>query len=320
MNQPITLSIIIVSWNTSEITCNCIDSIYSNTSEIDFEIIVVDNNSCDDSVAQIKQRFPEVIVIDNDHNAGFGKANNQGINTAKGEYVLLLNSDTIVLNDCLAKCIEYMESDLSVGVLGCKILNNDKTLQPSCSMFPSLTNKMIFTLGLHKIFPKNRFFGREKMTWWDSNDTREVNVVSGCFMMLRSDVIKLTKGFDERFFMYSEEIDWCLRISKHKWKIVYFHESEIIHLGGVSSIKYGSKRAIVNDASSVKFVFKHWPYWKCIVYIILMQIFYILRITFLLPMLIIKPKTYFQVYANHYTGLKNLIFFNKYLSDDFKGI
>ena len=234
-NSDMELSIIIVSWNTRQTTCDCIRSIYGQPSKVDYEVIVVDNASSDGSVDMVNREFPEVIIISNSENRGFAAANNQGIAVAQGRYVLLLNSDTIVLDGAIDKVVAFADTHPKAGITGCRVLNEDKTLQLSCFMFPSVLNMTLWITYLFKLFPRSRFFGRERMTWWDRDDVREVDVLTGCFMLVRRESLEQVGLMDERFFMYFEETDWCYRFKQEGWKVMFTPNAEIIHLGGASS-------------------------------------------------------------------------------------
>ncbi len=251
------LSIIIVNWNTCEVTCNCIQSVYEQTKEFSFEVIVIDNASSDRSVMEINKNFPEVIIIQNKNNLGFASANNQGIEIAKGKYILLLNSDTIVLDNALEKTIQFAESHPEAGLVGCKILNPDKTLQRSCFMHPSLLNMFISTLYLNQLFTNNKFFGRERMTWWDHNDTRYVEAIMGAFMLTRREALNEVGMMDNSFFMYAEETDWCYRFDKAGWKVIFTPDAEIIHLGGQSSKQVKPLMILQLRAGILQFIRKH---------------------------------------------------------------
>lgn len=231
----IDLSIIIVNWNTQDILKDCLDSVFEQTKAVSFEVIVVDNASSDDSVQMVKSEFPQVILIENAENCGFAAANNQGMQIAKGRYVLLLNSDTVVLDGAIQKTLAFADQHPEAAVVGCKVLNPDMTLQPTCFMYPSLLNLFLSSSYLYKLFPRSRLFGRERMTWWDRDDIREVEVVTGCFMLVRKKAIDQVGKMDESFFMYAEETDWCYRFKKGSWKLLFTPEAEIIHLGGQSS-------------------------------------------------------------------------------------
>ena len=183
----------------------------------------------------VRQQFSQVKLIVNSDNRGFAAANNQAIRQATGRYLLLLNSDTVILENAIAKTTLYAEKHPDAGIIGCRILNADQTLQPSCFMYPSVLNMFLLTTYLSRIFPHNRFFGRERMTWWDRSDERQVQVVTGCFMLVRRDTVEQIGLLDEDYFIYGEETDWCFRARQAGWKILFTPEAKIIHLGGASS-------------------------------------------------------------------------------------
>ena len=160
----IDVSIIIVNWNTCDLLRQCLQSVYEQGSS-NYEVIVVDNASSDDSVNMVRREFSQVILLTNSVNRGFAAANNQGMALAKGRYVLLLNSDTIVLDRAIEKTVAYADRNPNTAVTGCRILNPDGTLQNSCFMFPSILNWFLFSTYLYRLFPRSRFFGREQMTW-----------------------------------------------------------------------------------------------------------------------------------------------------------
>jgi GT2 family glycosyltransferase len=184
------VSVIIVNWNTKEHLRNCLTSIYEQAGDVNYEIVVVDNASIDGSAEMLRDEFQDVILIENTENRGFAAANNQGIAVAKGRYVLLLNSDTIILDNCITKMISFADTQPQAGVIGCRVLNQDYTLQQTCFMFPSILNLILGCTYLYKIFPKSKFFGRENMTWWDASEVREVDYVRGCFMLIRREAIE----------------------------------------------------------------------------------------------------------------------------------
>jgi len=254
------VSVIIVSWNTQDILRDCLRSIYEQGGEIDLEVIVIDNASTDGSVEMVKKDFPQVTLIENSQNRGFAAANNQGIAISKGRYVLLLNSDTVVLDNAIAKTAAFADSHPKAAIVGCRVLNPDQTLQPTCFMFPSILNMLLSSTYLYKLFPKSKFFGRERMTWWNRNDIREVDVVTGCFMLVRQDAIKKVGSMDEQFFMYGEETDWCYRFKQAGWKILFTPCAEIIHLGGQSSKGIRVDMLIRLRISILQFMKKHYSW------------------------------------------------------------
>ncbi len=251
------VSVIIVSWNTREILKDCLRSVYEQTEGIEYEVIVVDNASGDGSAEMVKQDFAQAILIRNIRNMGFAAANNQGMAVAKGRYVLLLNSDTVVLDNAIAKAVEFADGHPGAAVTGCRVLNSDGSLQPTCFMFPSLLNMVLAASYLYKLLPRSRFFGRERMTWWDRDDERDVEVVTGCMMLVRRSAIEEVGVMDERYFMYCEETDWCYRFRRAGWCVIFTPSAEIIHLGGQSSRKVRKEMLIQLKLSVLKFMKKH---------------------------------------------------------------
>jgi len=254
----IDVSVVIVNWNTRDVLRDCLSSVFEQTQGIEFEVIVVDNGSSDRSVQMVEAKFPQVIVIANGENRGFAAANNQAIAVARGKYVLLLNSDTIVLDNAIAKMVSFADKNPDVAVVGCRVLNPDKTLQPTCFMFPSVLNMLLSASYLYKIFPRSKFFGRERMSWWDRNDVREVDVVTGCFMLVRRKAIERVGLMDEQFFMYAEETDWCYRFKETGWKVMFTPTAEIIHIGGQSTKQVRAKTLVQLRLSILHFINKHY--------------------------------------------------------------
>ncbi len=274
------VSVVVVNWNTQDILRDCLRSIYEQCGEIDLEVIVIDNASTDGSVEMVKKDFPQVTLIENPQNRGFAAANNQGIDISKGRYVLLLNSDTVVLDNAIAETIAFADSHPKAAVVGCRVLNLDQTLQPTCFMFPSILNMLLSSTYLYKLFPKSKFFGRERMTWWSRQDVREVDVVTGCFMLVRRQAIEQVGMMDEKFFMYAEETDWCYRFKQAGWKILFTPCAEIIHLGGQSTAQRSADMIVRLRLSILRFMRKHHG---CRVYGIacfLTALFFALRVPF----------------------------------------
>jgi len=278
------VSIIIVAWNVQDFLHNCLKSIYKESKGIEFEVIYVDNASKDGSVEMVRKNFPKVKIIQNSRNKGFTAANNQAIEEAKGRYVLLLNSDTIVLDDAIAKTIKFADAYPRTAVVGCKVLNPDKTLQPTCFMFPSILNMLLSTSYLYKLFRKSKFFGRERMTWWDRSDTREVDVVTGCYMLVRRKAIDQAGVMDERFFIYADETDWCYRFKKRGWKILFVSEPEIIHYGGQTTKQKADTFKFQLHGSKLIFMKKHGNRLTFPLACFLMALFFFLRIPYWLAM------------------------------------
>jgi GT2 family glycosyltransferase len=236
-DKQLDVSIIIVSWNTKSILQNCINSVIAQSRDFSYEIIVVDNGSVDGSVEMIKGNFPEVKLIENRKNVGFAAANNQGVRIAKGEFILFLNSDTVILDNAIGRTLQFLKDKADAAAVGCKLLNADGSLQPSCYNFYSFFRRFFIRRFIPRIF-LSEFAKRSiegKITRWDYNSVREIDYVRGAFLMVRGDVIRSLGLFDEQFFMYSEEADLCLRMKQEGLKVLFYPEAEIIHMAGASA-------------------------------------------------------------------------------------
>ena len=252
------LSIIIINYNVKEFLLNLLDSLRKAVKNISTEIIIVDNASDDGSVEILREKFPSIKLIANKKNVGFGAANNQALETAKGKYFLLINPDAIVKEDTLLKMLEFFNSTPQVGIAGCKVLNPDGSLQLACRRgFPGPWTSFTKVMGLSKLFPKSRLFARYNLTYLDENQTYEVDAVSGAFMMMRKEVYEKIGGFDQQFFMYGEDLDLCYRTQKSGYKVFYVHNTEIIHYKGESTKRSSlDETKIFYDAMHL-FVRKH---------------------------------------------------------------
>lgn len=253
------LSIIIVNYNTLQLTRQALQSIYQQTYNFDLEVIVVDNGSADDSVEVIKREFPRIVLVENKENLGFSKANNIGIKKAKGRKILLLNSDAVLLEDTLPKVIEYMDKNKEVGALGCKVVLPDGSLDKACKRsFPTPQNAFFNALKLDKLFPNNKAFGAYNLTYLDEDKIHEVDCLVGAFMLVRRETIEQVGLLDEDYFMYGEDIDWCYRIKQAGRKIIYYPETKIIHYKGGSSKKKNPKLIYEFYRAMILFYNKHY--------------------------------------------------------------
>jgi len=230
------LSIIIVNYNVKAFLQQALESLYKATRDLETEIFVVDNHSVDGSVELLKNEFPQVKLIANSENLGFARANNQALKKASGDYLWLLNPDTLVQENTPAKLISVMESDDGIGMLGCKILNADGSLQLACRRsFPTPWVAFTKLLGLAKIFPRSKWFGRYNLTHLDEDKAYEVEAISGSCMFVRREALNEVGLLDERFFMYGEDLDWSYRFREQGWKVYYTPETSIVHYKGESS-------------------------------------------------------------------------------------
>mgnify|MGYP000070306992 CR=1 FL=1 len=250
------LSIVIVNWNTREMLRDCLQSVFDTLGNLKAEVFVVDNASEDGSQDMVRESFPQVNLICNTDNRGFAAANNQALALASGRYVLLLNSDTLVHGDVLSASCAFMDGRPEVGVMGCRVLNRDGTLQITGSGYPSLLNLSLMTTGLWKL--KNvPFFDRYQMQTWDRRTEREIDVVSGCYMVVRKTAMDEVGLLDEDFFFYGEETDWCRRFADAGWKLVLSPVGEITHFGGGSVKKLNHKRDVMLTEGTVRLHRKH---------------------------------------------------------------
>ena len=236
--QEIVISVIIVNYNVREFLEQCLNSVQRALNNIPSEIIVIDNASVDGSVPVIRQRFPDVILIENKANKGFSAANNQGLEIARGQFIVLLNPDTVVQEDTFVKLLEFFEKTPDASAATCKILNPDGTFSVDCRhSIPTPLTAFWKVVGLSRIFPKSKIFGRYNLTYLDENSLYPVEAISGSFMMMRREIVKKVGKLDEDFFMYCEDIDYCHRINKAGGKIYYVPNSQIIHYKGESTKK-----------------------------------------------------------------------------------
>ncbi len=231
----INVSIIIVSYNTREMTLACIRSVYEQTKEISFELIVVDNESKDGSAQAITESFPDVNLIASLENLGFGRANNLAAEISKGGHLLLLNPDTVVLEGALDKLYAFARKNPANLVYGGRTLYSEHSLNPtSCWRRPTLWSLFCYTTGLTSIFRKNVLFDPESYGAWQRDSVREVDIITGCLLMIDKKLWDQLGGFDQDFFMYGEEADLCLRAAKFGAKPIITPEATIIHYDGAS--------------------------------------------------------------------------------------
>ncbi|MDR6552212.1 glycosyltransferase family 2 protein [Paenibacillus qinlingensis] len=230
------LSIIIVNYKTKHLTLACIESVFSSITSYKYEIILVDNASNDGTILAVNEQFPQVVTIANSDNVGFSKANNQGIRIAKGRYVLLLNSDTIVQQDTFQTMLSFMDENPIVGASGCKIVLPDGSLDKACKRgFPTPSASFYYAFGFAKLFPKIHRFNQYQLGYLDPDQQYPIDSLVGAFMLIRREAIDQVGMLDEEFFMYGEDIDWCYRIKEAGWVNYYYPKTQIVHHKGASS-------------------------------------------------------------------------------------
>ena len=255
------VSICIVSWNTKDLLRKCIQSIIDKTFKLEYEIVVVDNDSKDGSFDMVKELYPYYRIIQSGRNVGFAKANNIAAAHASGKYILYLNPDTEMLSNAIYGMHKYMEKNDDYGAVGCKILNTDGTIQYTCARsFPNPYKQFCELSGINRIFPNIPAFSSIEMHYWDHKESRDIDCISGACMMVRKEVVDALNGFDENIFMYAEDVDLCYRIKKKGWKIYYLADEIIMHHEGASTKKATNKyfSTLQLRDSSVYFLAKHY--------------------------------------------------------------
>jgi GT2 family glycosyltransferase len=230
--RTVDVSVIVVNWNTCANLRACLRSVVAETRDSSWELIVVDNASADGSAAMVRAEFPSVRLVENDTNRGFAAANNQGLALANGRFALLLNPDTVVLDGAIDRAVRAADVDPSIGVLGCQVLVREGEIQRTCFRFPSARSLLLVATGLDRLIPAGWLGGGPWMRDWDRKSVRDVEVVSGMFMLVRREAIERVGPMDEAYFVYAEEADWCFRLRRAGWRCVFTPAARILHDGG----------------------------------------------------------------------------------------
>jgi GT2 family glycosyltransferase len=268
------VSVIIVNYNVRYFLEVCVDSVLRAAQGMDAEVIVVDNNSADDSILMLQERFPQVIRIENKQNTGFSKANNQGVEIAKGEYVLFLNPDTVMPEDFLQKTCAYLDAHPTAGGLGPRLIDGKGRFAPDGKKsFPTLSVALFKTTGLNKIFSRSPYFNKYYAVHIGEFQTAPVEVLSGCCMMVRRRVIDQIGGaFDEDYFMYCEDVDLSYRITQAGYQNIYFPEATLIHYKGESTRKATLSYIRIFNEALATFVRKNYSKGQARLFIFALQI------------------------------------------------
>jgi GT2 family glycosyltransferase len=243
------VSVVLVNWNGLALTAAAIESLFDGTRGVTYEVIVVDNGSKDGSVTALAARFPSIRLIGNEANEGFGRAVNQGFRAAAGRYLLTLNNDTRLLGDTVGESVRYLDRHAGVGALGVLHYNADeaRTVQPSAYHLPAPLGELLALVGLRRLAPADGF-----------DPTREADVgwICGSYMMIRRECLEAVGMFDERFFAYDEDIDWCIRAQRAGWSIRFWPGAALVHLGG-GVAPHMRDKTFVHFRSRLTFLRKH---------------------------------------------------------------
>jgi GT2 family glycosyltransferase len=251
-SRRITLSIVIINWNSADYVLKCLESIYAQTSEVEYEVIVIDNASFDGCDKRLLHDYPQVYFFQSQRNLGFAKANNLGATLARGGVLLFLNPDTEIKNGAIEQLYHSYQKIPDAGAVGCRLLNTDGSLQTSCiQSLPSILNQFLDADILRRWFPNSRLWGVHAL-YDKSKEPAEVEAVSGACMMIRKEVFDKVGGFSRDYFMYGEDMDLCYKTRKNCYKNYYISNAVIVHHGGGSSQSKLSKFSVVMMRESVK--------------------------------------------------------------------
>jgi len=249
MSKDLTISI--VNYNNKELILRCLESIYPYSDGLDIDIFVVDNYSSDGSVDMIRGLYPSVNLIANRENRGFARANNQVLKIFESRYCLITNPDIIILPGTLQEMVSFMDSNPDAGILGCKILNRDRSLQYSCRRYPTIISLLSRSLLIDSLFPKNKIVKKYLMMDYSHDTIIPVNWLTGCCLMVRKETVRQVGLMDENYFLYFEDVDLCYRVNQ-RWKVYYLPHVHMIHefqhrsrrIGGLKHKFYHTKSAL----------------------------------------------------------------------------
>jgi GT2 family glycosyltransferase len=263
MAQP-DLSVCIVNWNTRQDLKEALRSVLESDPELGIEVIVLDNASRDGSAEMVRQSFPQVMLIESPENVGFARGYNRAAAAASGRHLLILNPDTVVRPGSLGRLVAFMDSHPEAAAAGPRLLNSDGSLQFSCRRFPRAMVGVLRNTIIGRLAPRNRFTRDYLMQDWDHRSVRHVDWVSGAAICIRREAWDQLGGFDEGYYMYSEDMDWCLRAEQAGWRVYYAPDAVIVHRIGRSSDQRPLAMVIQFHRSAVRFYRKHyasqWPW------------------------------------------------------------
>jgi N-acetylglucosaminyl-diphospho-decaprenol L-rhamnosyltransferase len=253
----IDVSIVIVSWNVAELLAKCLDSILASPFDRKkLEIIVVDSASSDNTVAMLREEYPQITLLAQSANIGFTRGNNIGFKAAKGRYLFMLNPDTEIIGDAISQMLNYLDTHTDVGIVGPHTLNPDRTTQSSRRSFPSKSLAFFESTFLQEHAPK-AMLENYYLSNYPDDAVLDVGWMQGSALLIRREIFETLSGLDENFVMFFEELDWCKRAADAGWRLVYFGTAQIIHHGGKSTEQSGAKKHIWFQESKIRYYRKH---------------------------------------------------------------
>jgi GT2 family glycosyltransferase len=292
MSSPSNLpdvSVVIVAWNAGHYLAECLSSLMTALPRREIEVLVVDNASTDGTCEMIETKFPWVKLIKSPENLGFAKGNNVAICQCLGRYIALVNPDVVVLPGCLDALADFLDEHPKVGNVGPRVLNPDMTLQISCRRFPTIWNNFCSASGLANGFKKFQVFSGEQMFFFPHDRTTPVNILVGCFTMIRREAFDAVGLLDEALFMYGDDLDWCRRCWDAGWEVVFCPNAQAIHYGGKTTAPYPVRFAIAQQRSVLYYWSKHRGIWGVLGIRSVMLLHHVLRYWFALVSGFVRP-------------------------------
>jgi GT2 family glycosyltransferase len=255
--MSVDISVVIVAWNAKRYLELCLESLAEDPPRRSMEVLVIDNASEDDSVEMTETRFPWVKLIKSKENLGFSKGNNLGIRQCQGRYIALVNPDVIVLPGCLDTLADFLDQNPKVGNVGPRVFNPDMTQQSTCRRFPTLWNNFCSATRLESIFKGSAFFAGEHMFYFPYDRTVTVDVIVGCFSMIRREAFDDVGLLDEGLFMYGDDVDWCRRARNAGWQVAFCPDARAIHDRGKTTAPFPVRFAVAQQRSVLHYWTKH---------------------------------------------------------------
>jgi GT2 family glycosyltransferase len=262
------VSISVVSYNTRDLLADCLRSISAATSDLTYEVIVVDNSSADGSADMVAAEFPDVRLVRNSDNRGFAAANNQALRRARGRYVLLLNSDARIRPGAVTEMVAFLDTHPTVGVVGGQLFNANGTFQSSYFDFPGWISELLLLTGISRWLKEPTYPSHTEI---ESREERRVDWVSGALFMVRQQAVAEVGLLDEDYFMYSEEVDWCFRMHRRGWGVAYLPHAQALHIAAASAHRQPERRRAQVYRSKCIFVRKHWGTWQTTLFVELVR-------------------------------------------------
>jgi GT2 family glycosyltransferase len=251
------ISVVIVAWNARHYLKLCLESLVQAPPRRSLEVLVVDNASADDTIEMIEATFPWVKLIKSMENLGFSRGNNVAIRQCQGRYIALVNPDVILFPDCLDALADFLDQNPKVGNVGPRVFNPDMTQQSTCRRFPNLWSNFCSATHLESVFKRSRFFAGEHMLYFPHDSICAVDVIVGCFSMIRREAFDDVGLLDEDLFMYGDDIDWCRRAWNAEWQVVFYPDARAIHDRGKTTAPFPVRFAVAQQRSVLHYWTKH---------------------------------------------------------------